>query len=319
MSEILPSYDDLPIEPQLPPGSAWAVFGAEDELGTLNLLGPAGVRRASELVRKGSVFSLNWGLEQPEPPLFGRKRVEHHFIDGGHTGVDDYYDRFHPQTSSQWDALSHIPHPEHGFYNGRGLEDIRPVTGNRNGIHNAARRGIAGRFVLADVGRYRAKQGRPIRCGEADPVSLDDILATLRDEAVELGVGDILLIRFGWIEWYEGEASDDVRAQLGQSTTPPSTGLRPEPALVSWLWDTHIAAVAADNPGLEAGPVEFAVGKFMHYDLIPLLGMAVGELFDLGNLAADCEADGVYDGMFVSAPLNKLGGIGSPANAIAIK
>jgi hypothetical protein len=47
--------------------------------------------------------------------------------------------------------------------------------------------------------------------------------------------------------------------------------------------------------------------------------MAVGELFDLGKLAVDCEEDGIYEGMFVSAPLNKLGGIGSPANAIAIK
>jgi hypothetical protein len=53
--------------------------------------------------------------------------------------------------------------------------------------------------------------------------------------------------------------------------------------------------------------------------LIPLLGMTVGELFELGHLAADCASDGVYEGMLVAAPLNKLGGIGSPANALALK
>jgi hypothetical protein len=37
------------------------------------------------------------------------------------------------------------------------------------------------------------------------------------------------------------------------------------------------------------------------------------------GLAADCAADGVYDMFAVSAPMNAPGGIGSPANAVAIK
>ena len=47
--------------------------------------------------------------------------------------------------------------------------------------------------------------------------------------------------------------------------------------------------------------------------------MAVGEMFVLDALAEDCVADGVYEGLFTSAPLNKVGGSGSPANALAIK
>ena len=34
---------------------------------------------------------------------------------------------------------------------------------------------------------------------------------------------------------------------------------------------------------------------------------------------ADSAADGVYEMFLVSAPLNAPGGIGSPANAVAIK
>jgi hypothetical protein len=47
--------------------------------------------------------------------------------------------------------------------------------------------------------------------------------------------------------------------------------------------------------------------------------MAIGELWDLSRLAADCGADGRYEAFLVSAPLNKTGGIGSPPNAIALK
>jgi hypothetical protein len=47
--------------------------------------------------------------------------------------------------------------------------------------------------------------------------------------------------------------------------------------------------------------------------------MALGELWWLADLAADCAADGIYEMFLVSAPMNAPGGIGSPANAVAIK
>jgi hypothetical protein len=53
--------------------------------------------------------------------------------------------------------------------------------------------------------------------------------------------------------------------------------------------------------------------------LIGQLGMALGELWWLSDLAADCAADGVYEMFGVSTPMNAPGGIGSPANAVAIK
>lgn len=57
----------------------------------------------------------------------------------------------------------------------------------------------------------------------------------------------------------------------------------------------------------------------LHPHLIALLGMVVGELWKLDDLAVDCAADGVYDFMLVVKPLNLTGGVGSPANATAVK
>ena len=77
--------------------------------------------------------------------------------------------------------------------------------------------------------------------------------------------------------------------------------------------------MAADVPGLEALPYTPTPEGFLHYNVIPLLGIAVGEMFALDGLAADCASDGTYVGLFTAAPLNKTGGSGSPGNALAIK
>ena len=58
---------------------------------------------------------------------------------------------------------------------------------------------------------------------------------------------------------------------------------------------------------------------FLHRVLIGQFGMALAELLWLKDLAENCAKDNVCEMMFVSAPLHIVGGIGSPANSIAIK
>lgn len=319
----IPSYQNLPSDPSKPSGSAWGVFGETDEVGTINLLTSEHARNAASLVRKGAVFSLNWDLEKPNPPILNREQMSHHIIHLD-PGTDDYYDNFYTQVSTQWDALSHWPHPEHGYYNGRGLEDFTGKPGSKNGIDNWARRGIVGRYVLADVDRFRRESRIPIRHDEREEVSVDEIDATLEEQGTALREGDILLLRFGWVGWYE-QTDEYTRAALGASGAQlRSPGLSPEERTLEWLWDHRISAVAADCPALEAipplpNPDNPSVEGFLHFRIIPLLGMAVGEMFVLDALAEDCASDGIYEGLFTSAPLNKVGGSGSPANALAIK
>ena len=58
---------------------------------------------------------------------------------------------------------------------------------------------------------------------------------------------------------------------------------------------------------------------FVHFSLLPMLGLPIGELWDLDGLAADCAADGRYTCLLTSAPLNLERGVGTPPNAMAIK
>lgn len=53
--------------------------------------------------------------------------------------------------------------------------------------------------------------------------------------------------------------------------------------------------------------------------IIGLWGMPIGELFQLDALATACAADRRYEFFFTSAPFNKLGGVASPPNALAIR
>jgi hypothetical protein len=75
--------------------------------------------------------------------------------------------------------------------------------------------------------------------------------------------------------------------------------------------------VVCDNPAVEVVPGDPAVGS-LHRRLIPLLGLALGEMFDLEALAQRCRDAARWVFMFVAVPLKVRGGIGSPGNAVAI-
>jgi hypothetical protein len=322
----LPDYASLPVDATQPPGSSWGVWGSEDRFGCLNLLTPDRVRAGAACVRKGAVFPLNLELHLPDPPLFGRPAFEHRVSDLGGVGHDEELHGWNTQGSSQWDGFRHISHPAHGFYNGVADED--------HGIDHWARKGIAGRAVLVDVGRWRAASGRPIEPGTADPVEADDVRATLASQDTQVEPGDILLLRTGWLSWYR---SLDEPGRQAQSTGPfAACGLRPGRPTLELLWDLHIAAIAVDNPAVEVWPPGALLGEgedlatlradpdrmqdvFAHFALLGLLGIPLGELWDLDALAADCAEDGVYYCLMTSAPLHLRRGVASPPNALALK
>ena len=105
-----------------------------------------------------------------------------------------------------------------------------------------------------------------------------------------------------------------------------SPGLVQSHETLAWLWDHRVALIACDNIAVEVTPAVSdspfdprEAGGLMHQELIALLGFALGELWRLTELAEDCARDGTYEFLVVCKPLNLVGGVGSPANAVAIK
>jgi kynurenine formamidase len=314
---ILPDYDDLPINPA-GGRTAWRLFGDDDSVGMINLQTPERVAGAAALARKGSVFSLNVSFDLFSPALAPGRGTARHFVDVIRLpfakGCDDVYDNFYPQANSQWDSLAHASFNTEEFYNGVREEQI--VAGERNTIEHWAQRGIAGRAVLLDL----TAADEPYNPGSSHAFTVEDLEHARIRSGVEYQPGDTLLLHTGYAKWYS-EQSAAIKAAIPGNLE--AAGLEHSEQMCRYLWNAHPAAIACDTFAVEVWPPSFDPALspfgFIHQMLIGGFGFALGELWWLADLAADCRSDGVYECLLVSAPLNLPGGIGSTANAIAIK
>jgi kynurenine formamidase len=221
-------------------------------------------------------------------------------------GADDVV--FMPlQASTQWDGLGHIF--DHGFaWNGRRAGDVVTSEGDKvTGIETVAAL-IAGRGVLLDVGRAVGTDGE---LPDGFAITTEHLEATIAAQETSVGRGDLLCVR-------TGRLARARRDGWGDYAGGDSPGLSFTTA--DWLHDTEIAGIATDTWGFEVRPNEFDVAfQPLHQVAIPNMGLFIGEMWDLDELAADCASDGVWDFFLTAAPLPVTGAVGAPVNPIAVK
>jgi kynurenine formamidase len=192
------------------------------------------------------------------------------------------------------DALCHAWYDD-ALYNGFPGNGTRSTSGAmRCGIDKMGP--VVGRGVLLDV-----TGGDSLRDGAA--IGPHDLEQAAKRAGIDVGKGDIVLIRTGWAE-HQGRA-DSV-------SFDSEPGLDIDAAL--WLAEREIAALGADNFAIEVIP--FAKGAVfpVHQRLIRDFGIPLLEGLMLHELAAT----GRHEIMFVASPLPVVGGTGSPINPIAI-
>lgn len=310
----VPRYDELPRLPKLGYAHAWDVYPGDDNLGTINFLTADKVQAAAQLVRTGEVINVGLPIDQPSPPLFGREQVAHTLFQVDRNNRDDRLDAVFPQASTQWDSLRHVRAREFGFFTGI-TEEFEPGPG-RLGVEHWAEHGIIGRGVLLDPLSYLTSIGQAYNPFSRRAITSDELQATADAQAVTLRPGDILCVRLGWQSAYRALTPEQ---RVDYAVGPIElAGLHAGDSMARFLWDNQIVAVAADSPAMEMYPADPEAGS-LHRRLLPLLGYAIGELFDFDKLVLACRADSRWEFMFVSVPLNVPGGVGSPANAVAIR
>jgi len=307
---VIPSYDDLPKHEALGLPHSWGLL--DPEVGTVARTSPAEVRDAAQAVDHGEVVSLTLSLGLIDPPLFGRPSPRHSVHAADRNTFEDVLNQFNPQAASQWDGFRHVRAREAGFYGG--VTDLEAAGPDRLSIEHLAERGIVGRGVLLDVAGHLHAEEVPWDPMAGDVVEAKTLEQVARAQGTELRPGDILCIRLGWVEAY--------RALSAQQRAEPVveqrfSGVRSDDATARFLWDTGVAAVVTDNPAVESAPGNREDGS-LHRRLLPMLGVVMGELFDLDLLAVRCAERRRYDFLFVAAPLPVPGGLSSPANALAI-
>lgn len=303
--------------------SNWGRWGTDDVLGTMNFLEPAKRVEGAALVQQGTAFSLAQPFDMNGPQKGWRRRTNpvHTMLDTGTDavlgdqglphgigGADDVI-AMPLQCSTQWDGLGHIF--DHGIaWNGRSAGDVVTSAGDLlTGIETVADV-ICGRAVLLDVGRVLGDDGELPDGFAITQQHLEQTIAA-QGPSARVGRGDIVLVR-------TGQYARAKRDGWGEYAGGPAPGLSFTTA--DWLHDTEIAAIATDTWGFEVRPNEFDNAfQPLHQVVIPHLGLFLGEMWNLEELAQAAESDGRYDCMLTAAPLPITGAVGSPVNPIAVR
>jgi len=295
--------------------SNWGRWGADDEIGTLNYVTPEVVQRGARAARRGAVFSLGLRFDAAGPQIGTGGRVNPiHLMSAIDAGVGPdpegfrYNDDFVTmplQCATQWDSLAHV-HYGGKLYNGHPLSSVTAAGAARNSIDKIGR-GVISRGVLLDVARLKGVD----RLAPGVVITPDDLSAAERAANVTIGSGDVLLLRTGHLSTFKKDGD-----RLAYMKQEPGLGL----ASVEWLHRKQVAAVAADTMAIEVIPFEDPklVLPF-HMVAIRDMGLTLGEMFDLDELAEDCAKDGVHECFFCAPALKITGGVGSPLNPLAVK
>jgi len=302
--------------------SNWGKWGADDEVGALNYLGPEQVLSAAALIRTGKTFTLQRLIGDPkgDPVWPSRTPAERTQVldesnwdggdgpafPGGLHYADDKISAF-LQGSTQYDALGHV------WYGGKIWNgfDARTTIGGlqKASVEPIAQRGVVGRGLLLDMARFRGKDS----LDAAETFTHEDLLACAKAQGTEISKRDILVIRTNYLQQFfdKGDA-------FYENFCEP--GLVYSPELVQWFQDMEIPNLVTDTI---ANEVTFdpnnGVALTLHNALMRNLGVTLTEIADLELLAQDCADDQVYEFLYVAAPLKVALGSGSPVNPMAIK
>ena len=303
----------------------WGRWGPDDEIGTLNYTTPADIVGAAQLVKKGKTMSLGLNYDQFGPqgaktpyPAMGRFNPIHMMTRTGtdaysgvldHRGIRGADDLIMMplQCGTQWDGLGHVFF-EDFMWNGYDCREVTTAGAQKAGIEKTKDK-MVGRGVFLDLPRVKGvkylEDGYPITCADLDEAA--------EKQGVEVREGDYVVLRTGMMERCLEDGSWDGYAG------GDAPGLAFE--TLDWIYEKKIAGYASDTWGNEVRPCETDenINQPWHWIAIPIMGLTMGEIWYLKDLADDCAADKVYEFMFVGPALPITGAVGSPCNPLAIK
>ncbi len=284
-------------------------WGADDRRGALNYITAAEVLAALAEVTMGRTVSMgapveHWAsADNPDP-------AQHHMrgalgADAG-PGLAFSMDRFamniHGNADSHVDALCHVIF-DGDLYNGVTADTVT-VTGAAELSIGLAADGIVGRGVLLDVPRSRGVPWLEL----GDHVTEADVLAAEEDEQVEIGQGDIVLVRVGHRRRRTEQGPWDAAG--GRA------GLHP--GVVPLLARRRIAALGSDGNNDTAPSAVAGVDFPVHVLTVNALGMHLLDYLQFMELSKVCAEIHRWSFLCVIAPLLLPTGTGSPVNPIAI-
>ena len=284
----------------------WGRWGADDQLGALNLVTADKVLEAAALAREGEIISLS--REVPASAVSNafkpatRQLSKKELATRGEGAVVDYFGiDYHGSCTTHVDALCHVWN-EDGMWNGRDPDlEIGEEGVTWCGVEQLSD-GIVSRGVLFDVPRSRAVPY--VKSGE--PVTGEELESMARRWDLDPQPGDALVLHAGREAWEDasGHLLDSSHERPGFHTSCLDFFHSVDCSLV--VWDM-----------MDCAPNDYGVSIAVHAALfglgIPLVDNAL-----TAALAARCEALDRHDFLLCVAPLKMVGATGSPVNPLVV-
>jgi kynurenine formamidase len=298
--------------------SNWGRWGADDQVGTLNLITPAKRQEAASLVREGLVVSCARTIGY-EPAADNPAPARHFMLSSGEgeapisVGRSGAGDAFLLQPHGV--TMTHLDAPAHShvradasqpwtLFNGKSARLVTTAQGATVGSIELAGGGIVSRGVLLDIPRVRGVAWLE----GSDAVFPDDLDAAEAAQHVSVEAGDILFVRTGFPR---------RRAELGPRPTTEGVGAL-QPACLPWLRERDVAVVGCDT-GNDVMPSQYpAIGLPIHGVGMGAIGLWILDNPDYEELADTCARLDRWEFQAVIAPLKLANGTGSPVNPLAM-
>jgi kynurenine formamidase len=297
--------------------SNWGRWGADDQLGTLNLITPEKTRRAVGLVREGVTLScartvrFEAGPDAPVPPI-------HYMVESGEgwasgekvtsrrnqASVDFFGMVFHGHTITHLDSLAHF-FWEDKMYNGRPAHLVSTSLGATVESVEVAKDGIITRGVLVDVPMLRGIDW--VERGEG--VMPQDIAAAERRCGVRVEEGDVLMVRTGQLK---------RRHQEGPVNPLEAGSAACQAACLPLFHQRGIAMICSDTGNDVMPPQYQRFTNPIHQVGIVAMGLWILDNANLEELAEACRQRNRWEFLLCVGPLRLYNTTGSPINPIAV-